>query len=285
MARRGGSVGILLLVLIGLAVAAPVLTAIVGFVSEHLGAMLFLVTVIGVAALAVSTRGETREQRQAEKTFADEHEEGRAMLMRHSGLVDRFVEIVERKVVIDEYGDENREALQAELGRVMGKIATAEGERIDLRRRWTVLQESLLQEFETRHAVAKAGAQPATDVERMTGVEFEMFLARLLREHHFENVRGTPVTGDQGADLLAERAGRKIVIQAKRYTGHVGNAAVQEVIAALSFYGGDEGWVITNSSFTPAARALAQKAGVRLIDGFSLAKPEEAFRSKPPVRA
>jgi restriction system protein len=42
---------------------------------------------------------------------------------------------------------------------------------------------------------------------------------------------------------------------------------VQEVISAVAYYGGDEGWVVTNSSFTPSARALAQKSNVRLIDG------------------
>jgi restriction system protein len=61
-----------------------------------------------------------------------------------------------------------------------------------------------------------------------------------------------------------------ILIQAKRYQGAVGNRAVQEVISAVAYYGGDEGWVITNSSFTPSAKALAQKSNVRLIDGRKL---------------
>ena len=29
----------------------------------------------------------------------------------------------------------------------------------------------------------------------------------------------------------------------------------------------DEGWVVTNSVFTPSAKALAQKARIKLIDG------------------
>jgi restriction system protein len=47
----------------------------------------------------------------------------------------------------------------------------------------------------------------------------------------------------------------------------VGNKAVQEVVGAIPFYGGTEGCVVTNSTFTPAARALAQKNNIRLIDG------------------
>jgi restriction system protein len=45
----------------------------------------------------------------------------------------------------------------------------------------------------------------------------------------------------------------------KRYTSSVGNSAVQEVVAAVLFYGTNEGCVITNSSFTPSARSLAQE--------------------------
>jgi restriction system protein len=47
----------------------------------------------------------------------------------------------------------------------------------------------------------------------------------------------------------------------------VGNKAVQEVVGAILFYGGTEGCVVTNSTFTPAARALAQENNIRLIDG------------------
>ena len=54
------------------------------------------------------------------------------------------------------------------------------------------------------------------------------------------------------------------------YQGTVGNKAVQEVISTLGFYGGDEGWVVTNSTFTPSAKALAHKTGIKLIDGNDL---------------
>jgi restriction system protein len=81
-----------------------------------------------------------------------------------------------------------------------------------------------------------------------------------LQQEGFEDVCRTPKTGDQGADLLVKKDGRKIAIQAKRYTGSVGNEAVQEIVGALEFYGADEGWVITSGTFSPSARALAQKA-------------------------
>jgi restriction system protein len=84
---------------------------------------------------------------------------------------------------------------------------------------------------------------------------------------HGWHVSATAATGDQGADIIASKGERRVIIQAKRYSGAVGNKAVQEVVGAILFYGGTEGCVVTNSTFTPAACALAQKNNIRLIDG------------------
>jgi restriction system protein len=126
--------------------------------------------------------------------------------------------------------------------------------------------ESAFREFHVQRACN--AAEP--EFEELSGTEFETYLARLLKQHGFENIRGTAASGDQGADLLATKANRTIVIQAKRYRGAVGNKAVQEVVAAVKFYSADEGWVITSGTFTPSAKALAQANGVRLVDGYAL---------------
>ncbi|WP_345891130.1 restriction endonuclease [Burkholderia sp. Ax-1719] len=101
-------------------------------------------------------------------------------------------------------------------------------------------------------------------VDAMDGYAFEKFLAQLFQTAGFE-VEETKLSGDQGADLFVTRLGKKIVIQAKNYSGNVGNAAVQEAIAAKSFYGCDEAMVVTNSHFTRSAIELANTAGVRLV--------------------
>jgi HJR/Mrr/RecB family endonuclease len=134
---------------------------------------------------------------------------------------------------------------------------------------------SILEErFKEYHLAKLSHPVTITDIGGLSGPEFETYVGRILTKCGYR-VSGTPATGDQGADLIAERDGRKIIIQAKRYDDTVGNKAVQEVLGALSFYGGDEGWVVTNSTFTPSAKALAQKANVKLIDGAGLADMEE----------
>ncbi|MEG4089915.1 restriction endonuclease [Microcoleus sp. Pol12B4] len=100
-------------------------------------------------------------------------------------------------------------------------------------------------------------------VDRMTGEEFEEFLACCFRNLGYA-VEMTPKTGDFGADLILSKARKKTVVQAKRYQGKVGNSAVQEVVSAVKYYGGQDAIVITNSMFTSNAHKLAQANGVQL---------------------
>lgn len=104
------------------------------------------------------------------------------------------------------------------------------------------------------------------DVDAMSGFDFEDFLVLLFQTIGYD-VRETKKTGDQGADLFVEKFNEKTVIQAKNYTaGNVGNKAVQEVLAAKSFYRCDRAMVVTNSYFTSSARELAEATSVTLID-------------------
>lgn len=101
-------------------------------------------------------------------------------------------------------------------------------------------------------------------VDAMNGYDFEKFLGEIFQSAGYD-VEGTKLSGDQGADLFVSRFGKKIVIQAKNYSGSVGNTAVQEAISAKSFYGCDEAMVVTNSYFTRSALELADAASVRLV--------------------
>jgi ssDNA-binding Zn-finger/Zn-ribbon topoisomerase 1 len=111
------------------------------------------------------------------------------------------------------------------------------------------------------------------EIDVMTGVQFERRLQSLFVKMGYL-VQSTPASGDQGLDLILKLDGKHIGVQAKRYSKNrsVGNSAVQEVIAGKQFYGCDEGWVITNCKFTIAAKTLAKKAGIRLIDREQLIK-------------
>ncbi len=100
-------------------------------------------------------------------------------------------------------------------------------------------------------------------VDKMTGEEFENFLGSCFEKLGYR-VEKTPTTNDFGADLILSKNSQKTVVQAKRYRGKVGNSAVQEVVAAMNYYGAQDAIAITNSQFTRSARKLAQPNGVEL---------------------
>ena len=79
-------------------------------------------------------------------------------------------------------------------------------------------------------------------------------------------------TGDQGADLLFSHSGVRVVVHCKRYVKSVGNKAVQEAHAARGFYNCDRALVVTSSTFTSSARALADALDVALVAGSDIAK-------------
>jgi restriction system protein len=75
----------------------------------------------------------------------------------------------------------------------------------------------------------------------------------------------TKGSGDQGADVIAERDGKRMVVQCKFHSKPIGNKAVQEVVAAKQFVGAEIAVVCSNQSFTPSARHLAAANGVLLL--------------------
>jgi len=103
------------------------------------------------------------------------------------------------------------------------------------------------------------------EIDKMEGRQFEKYLGHLFEAHGY-NAEVTQAAGDYGADLIISKAGKKIVVQAKRYSKNVGLKAVQEVHTALNHYGASEAWVVTNSDYTAAAYTLAKSNGVRLIN-------------------
>lgn len=90
-----------------------------------------------------------------------------------------------------------------------------------------------------------------------------------LVKHWYESkgylVEHTGGSGDAGADLVARKGDEHLIIQCKRYSESVTNAAVQEAFAALHHRRGTRAVVVVSSSFTPGARKMAKSLGVELI--------------------
>jgi restriction endonuclease Mrr len=221
------------------------------------------------------------------------------ILRRNRDLLEKFFEITERKIsVLDAYGDEKWDALPGEILLFMKKLAQRERRAIDWReyskakrkikgdpafaktgkqvrlapvlpKEYQLIEKKLAVLFKEYHERRKGRSLEEIDVDALSGIEFQTHVAKTLRSSGYD-VMGPPISGDQGGDLIAKKEGKSYVVQTKRSERPVGNRAVQEAISAVTYYGGDQGWVITNSTFTPSAITLAQKAHIKLIDGLAL---------------
>lgn len=103
-------------------------------------------------------------------------------------------------------------------------------------------------------------------VDCLNGKEFESWCGSLLEKLQYTNIQLTPVSGDQGADIIATYDGLRYAIQCKHYSSNVGNKPVQEVLSARRIYECDAMMVMTNSHFTPGGKEAAKANNVKLID-------------------
>lgn len=94
--------------------------------------------------------------------------------------------------------------------------------------------------------------------------DFETNCAQILKNSGWEAV-ATQKSGDMGVDVIATKNNIKIVIQCKLYSKPVGNKAVQEIVAGKDYYKADYAAVVSNNTYTVAARQLAKNCDVLLL--------------------
>lgn len=104
------------------------------------------------------------------------------------------------------------------------------------------------------------------NIDGMDGHDFEYVCADILRAKGFQNVTVTRGSGDQGVDVIAEQSGIKYAVQCKRFSGSVGNKAVQEVHFGKTYYHCHVAIVMTNSYFTKSAKDAASESNTILWD-------------------
>jgi len=109
-------------------------------------------------------------------------------------------------------------------------------------------------------------------IDKMKGLEFEHYVAEILKKQGFKRVSVTKATCDFGVDIIctAKKGKEKIAIQVKRYNSPLSGKAIQEVVAGARHYNATRAMVITNSTFTPKAKVLAKSNDCELIDRYLL---------------
>ncbi len=145
--------------------------------------------------------------------------------------------------------------------------ARKEQELEEERRRLSVEREKQREEYR-KEQEKRLQALKISNIDNLSGLEFEKYTAWLLSKNGFVDIRVTQGSGDYGADIIAteEKNSVKCCIQCKRLSSKVGIKAVQEAYSAKPYYNCQVAIVITNQYFTKQAIDMANRCKVVLID-------------------
>ena len=121
----------------------------------------------------------------------------------------------------------------------------------------------------------------------MTPEEYEHLVAEVLRSEGWD-AHVTPYVRDYGLDVVAERDGRRLGVQAKMYGGANRSISVETVMltyAAAAYADCGEAMIVTDSRVLDDARQVADKLRValRVVSAITSprAAPPEACDPKP----
>ena len=108
-------------------------------------------------------------------------------------------------------------------------------------------------------------------VECFSEEEFEQFIVWLFKELGYD-VHEERFLADLGVDLVAEKDGEKIAVQARRYpkTCRVSDSIVLLSLEAMRAYECSRSIVAATTHFTEQAKADAKKCGIELWDSDAL---------------
>lgn len=179
------------------------------------------------------------------------------------------VELAKKRMqllVKDEYGDLDDRKWKAEMVSFFNKkIGSIPAEIAKSSQPRTISAEEIVRIIERVSIQGELELQDELKFsDEMDGVEYEHCCARLLRASGWD-AWVSSASNDQGVDIVAKGNGVVVAIQCKKYSTPVGNKAVQEVSAGKSHYRADYAVVVSNSTFTTAAKQLAKSAKVVLL--------------------
>lgn len=137
----------------------------------------------------------------------------------------------------------------------------------------------ILHEEEAQPVAARYSTKRAVFELGPSGFPFEQFLAEVFRAHGWHTRTGVALTGrcaPHEVDVLAERQGKRIGIEAKFHNEPSGKTDIKDALYVYARYSDlqrapesrsrvDEGWLVTNTRFTRNAIRYAQCSGLRLL--------------------
>jgi restriction system protein len=131
---------------------------------------------------------------------------------------------------------------------------------------WRTNRLVTVRDHQWRQAEAlRAGHRSLTEVDTMSGGEFEDFVADLCRRDGCTEVRRVGGSHDDGADVLGRLPdGRSMVIQCKRYSpkSRIPSREVRDLLGARVHFKADVAIFVTTTYFTRPSERTAVQNGV-----------------------
>ena len=121
-----------------------------------------------------------------------------------------------------------------------------------------------LQFRRSRASANKKALEKVATWRSLTGREFEVELGRILRNQGY-SVTHVGGRGDNGADLLIEKAGKRIVVQCKAHAKRIGPGPVRDLKGCLDHHRASEGWLVSLEGYSDAAFQFAHLKPIRLL--------------------
>lgn len=103
------------------------------------------------------------------------------------------------------------------------------------------------------------------------GIEFEQELGKLYRARGY-NVKSTPVSGDQGVDLILTKNGETTVVQCKAHKRPASPAVVRELYGSMHAFGADNAILACTGGFSVSVKDFARGKPIELISAREIAR-------------
>lgn len=129
----------------------------------------------------------------------------------------------------------------------------------------------------------------AKDLVKGSWQSLERAVCRLLVCEGFENVRLVGGTGDKGADVLANRYGKRFVFQIKHWKKPVGLSVIDEVLSARRFYDAHIPVIVSLRGFEGPVhekqrQLMADQISLQLLDANDLERRAQKIPTTPSLR-
>lgn len=117
------------------------------------------------------------------------------------------------------------------------------------------------------------------EIRQLDPVAFERFVGSLFEKMGYQ-VQTTPLSGDEGIDLILRKGTKLAIVQCKRYENSVGQPVVRDLYGAMVHNKADEAYLVTTGTVTLPAQQWVVGKPLHLVDGNMLVEWVETFKEQ-----